>query len=95
MKKLLIITSALLLSATVALAGQAGDVTIIGDTGDSANIAEGQGNTAKQQVKSVNVEGRRSSVGDVTIVGDSGDSANIAEGEANTAKQQVQSVNVQ
>jgi len=95
MKKVLIITSALLLSATMSFAGQAGDVTIIGDTKDNTNTASGMSSTAVQQVKAVNVVGSESKVGDVTIIGDTGDNVNAASTMGSEAKQKIQSVNVE
>jgi hypothetical protein len=94
MKKLSIIVSALLLSAGVAFAGSAGDITIDAVSGKNTNIAASMGTTAKQQVQSVNVEGMMSKVGDVTIIGETEDNTNQAQGMGSTAEQQVQSVNV-
>ena len=93
MKKVTLIASMLLLGSTLAFAGKAGDVTIVGKTGDNINSADGIRAKAAQQLQSVNVVGD-SKAGDITVVGETGDNRNIADGAAAEATQQVQSVNI-
>jgi len=88
MKLVLVIVSVF---SVAGFAGEARNVSVVGQSKNSVNVASGSRNIAKQSIQSVDVTGKAKNI---TINASAKNSVNVATGSGNTAIQRIQSVDV-